>query len=85
MKSTELDKTSGERRTKTEKGKDRVEQMQREERKPENRERVETEGPPMDGKSRHLSIQDHIPFTLTQVCLTVLGSFLRRDANKDQR
>lgn len=86
MKSTELDKMSAgtERKTKTKNGEDRVEQMQREEREPGN-ERVESEGPPLDGKSKHLSIQEHIPFTLTQVCLTVLASFLRHNANKDTR
>lgn len=87
MESTELDKMSGEREhvAKTEKGKDTVQQMQMEEREPEKEERVDREGPALDGKTRHLSIHDHIPFTLTQVCLTVLGSFLRRDANKDKR
>lgn len=74
-----------ERKTKTTKGEDRVQQVQTEERKAENEEEVDREGPALDGKSRHLSIQDHIPFTLTQVCLTVLGSFLRDDANKDKR
>lgn len=85
VKSTELDKMSEGTERKTKNEKDRVEQMQREERKPGNEERVENESPPLVGKSRHLSIQDHIPFTLTQVCLTVLGSFLRHDAKKDKR
>lgn len=76
---------SGGTERKTKNGKDRVEQMQREERKPGNQESVESEGPPLDGKTRPLSIQDHIPFTLTQVCLNVLGSFLRHGADKDKR
>lgn len=82
-----MDKMSGgtDGKNETNKGKDRVEQMPREEGNPGNEERrTEREVPAMDGRARHLSIQDQIPFTLTQICLTVLGSFLRRDTNEDK-
>lgn len=87
VKSTEMNKMSRgtEGKNKTKEGKDRVEQMLREEDRPENKERgTEHQVPATDGISRHLSIQDQIPFTLTEVCLTVLGSFLRRDMTEDK-
>lgn len=84
---TKLDKTSGQSddMAETETCSGRVQKRQRGERKSENEEGVDGEALVMDGKSRHLSIQDHIPLTLTQVCFTVLDSFLRHNANKNER
>lgn len=83
VKSTEIDKMSGvtDGKNETNEGKVRVEQTSREAGTPENEERrTKREVPAM-----HLSIQGQIPFTLTQVCLAVLGSFLRHDTDEDKR
>lgn len=39
----------------------------------------------MDGRSWHLPIHSLVPSTLTQVYLTVLGSFLRRESTGSKR
>lgn len=39
----------------------------------------------MDGRSRHLPVHSQVPSTLTQVYLTVLGSFLRRESTGSKR
>lgn len=75
-----------ESKTETNEGKDRIEQMPREDGQLEyERRRLKLEASAMDGRSEHVPLLDQIPSTLTQVCLTVLGSFLRHDAKEDRR
>lgn len=88
VKDTEMVQMSEETESKTRtiNRKDRVDQMPKEGGEKQHGEgrRGESEVT-MDGRSRHLPIHSQVPSTLTQVCLTVLGSFLRHESTGSKR
>lgn len=89
VKDTEMVQMSEEMEshTRTTKGNDRVEQLQKEggEKQEHGEGRRGESEVTMDGRSRHLPIHSQVPSTLTQVYLTVLGAFLRRESTGSKR
>lgn len=73
--------------TRTNDGNDRVEQMPKEggEKQEHGEGRRGESEVTMEGISRHLPLHSQVPSTLTQVYLTVLGSFLRRESSGSKR